>query len=178
MKSRANPTRDNPPSVATSSQDQIPTLNPILPNYTQIPGCEFPPNSKEVIWPGGTFKTKLPWISDPEESDKNVLQNVMGLIIKKLYRFHQFKYSLFSFNWIRNSSFFNSSICFYIISLFLLKRCNRITLRTFASFASELLQTQMAISICNQDQPGLGISLPSNKATEGVVITISKVVWW
>ena len=32
--------------------------------------------AKRVIWPGGTLSTYLPWLSDPENPEQNLLQNV------------------------------------------------------------------------------------------------------
>lgn len=45
-------------------------------DLTHIPGCAFPLQAKDALWPGGTIKTKLPWVSKPEEPHQNILQNV------------------------------------------------------------------------------------------------------
>lgn len=52
-----------------------------LLDFTTLPGNPFPPQASDVLWPGGSVKTKLPWISDPEDPQKNILQNVSFLFI-------------------------------------------------------------------------------------------------
>jgi hypothetical protein len=57
----------------------------IINDYTSFPECTFPPEAKEVVWPGGQFKTKLPWISDPKDDTINLLQNVRPIYTSIYY---------------------------------------------------------------------------------------------
>ena len=69
----SNPTRQ--PSTPALEQESDVETDPFL-DLTSIPGCTFPPNSKEMMWPGWSIITKLPWVSHPAQPDINILQNV------------------------------------------------------------------------------------------------------
>ena len=59
-------------------------------DYTSIPGCVFPSHSKDVVWPGGTIKTKLPWILDPKHPERNLIENVINIFI--IINIHAFNF--------------------------------------------------------------------------------------
>ena len=79
--------RNHPPQSLTSTTPQPPSRpsSPvtILRDYTSISETTFPPQAKDIIWPGGAVKTKLPWISDPKNPESNLLLNV-GFFFKFL----------------------------------------------------------------------------------------------
>ena len=52
-----------------------------LKDYTIYPGEPIPPQVKDAIWPGEFIKTKLPWISEPESPNINLLQDVSYFFI-------------------------------------------------------------------------------------------------
>jgi hypothetical protein len=62
------------PEISDEPSRVIPSLE--VEDLTSLPGSIFPPEAKEVVWPGGSVRTKLPWISDPEDGGKNLLQKV------------------------------------------------------------------------------------------------------
>ena len=45
--------------------------------------------AKEIVWPGGSVKTKLPWISDAEDPKKNILQIVSFFGVEFFYKFNK-----------------------------------------------------------------------------------------
>jgi hypothetical protein len=49
---------------------------PLIKDLSSILGFTFPTQSKVVMWPGGIYKTRLPWVSDPDDPEKNLLENV------------------------------------------------------------------------------------------------------
>ena len=53
-----------------------PSPNPPIKDLSSFPGFAVPPQSKVVMWPGGIFKTRLPWVSDPHNPEKNLLEDV------------------------------------------------------------------------------------------------------
>ena len=49
---------------------------PIQIDYTSYKDFPFPKNSKDITWPGGKIKTKLPWVDNPEKPGENLIQKV------------------------------------------------------------------------------------------------------
>jgi hypothetical protein len=58
-----------------SKANPIPVLD-----FSDIPGSVYHEESKDVIWSSYNIKTKLPWISDPDQSGRNLLENVGVLL--------------------------------------------------------------------------------------------------
>ena len=75
----SNPPRPLSPLTPLPSEYEDDPIE--LKDYTHYPGEPFPPQSKDVIWPGGIFKTKLPWISEAQSPDINLLQDVSKFFI-------------------------------------------------------------------------------------------------
>lgn len=72
MESQADariPDMDPPPAQPT------PPTFPLVRDLT-IPNASFPIQSKVVMWPGGGYKTRLPWVSDPNDPEINLLLDV------------------------------------------------------------------------------------------------------
>ena len=77
----SQPAQDTPETLenqalhAFNHPPETTRASPII-DLTSLPNCRFLDKAKDVLWPGATMKTKLPWISDHEDPEKNILQNV------------------------------------------------------------------------------------------------------